>query len=350
MQERRDLSFDAFRGFGIIAIVAIHAVFYTLEDRCFPIRGWNFFFLFTYCQLSSFPVAVFTFISGYWLSKESIKSLGDYKNFLLRRFSRVLIPYFFWSFILLGYSAIKEHDINAYEIIFKLLTGRICIGYFFIVVIVQLYIITPVLQYINRKPYALILIIILSLINQFILYLSRLYNVIWHLPASLPFYSWIIFFEIGLLIGSRDNKAFITPKIRVFILPAVLVSLFISELEGMIILLKYGNLDFAISATKYSSTLYFVCILFGFLFIRERLRYWPRFLVTLGNYSFGIYLMHVIVLKRVINIIQKNNLIYSFQPLYQLSVVLVTILICFLLISAARRLLPKYFWSRILGF
>ncbi|MCJ7655830.1 MAG: acyltransferase, partial [Dehalococcoidia bacterium] len=101
MQKDRDLSFDAFRGLAIIAVVAIHSWIY-------PTTGvWNLFFIVTYRQLLNFAVPAFIFISGYWISKKPIKSLEDYKTFLIRRLPRVLIPYFFWSLILLGYEAIK---------------------------------------------------------------------------------------------------------------------------------------------------------------------------------------------------------------------------------------------------
>jgi surface polysaccharide O-acyltransferase-like enzyme len=216
-------------------------------------------------------------------------------------------------------------------------------------VVAQLYTITPLLKYINRERYGLIVVLILNIISLLTLYLSRVYNIIGHLPAALPFYSWIIFYEIGLLIGSCNDKTFAPQNMRFFILPVLLGCLLISELEGMILLLKYDNLDFAISAVKYSSFFYSVCIILGFLFVRERIRYWPKFLVSIGNRSFGIYLIHFFILGGVANTFQKVN-IYSFQPLYQFIVVLITISICFVLIRITRTLLPKSLCYKILGF
>ena len=350
MQKDRDLSFDAFRGAAIIAVVAIHTSATGFSWRYSATGEWNFFFLVAYRQLLSFAVPAFLFISGYWSSKKPIKSLGDYKTFLIRRLSRILIPYFFWSFILLGYEAIKTHDVNVYRIIFKLLTGGACPGYFFIIVVAQLYTITPLLKYINRKRYGLILVLILNIISLLALYLSRVYNIIGHLPAALPFYSWVIFYEIGLLIGSCNDKTFAPQNMRFFILPVLLVSLLASELEGTILLLKYDNLNFAVSAVKYSSFFYSVCIILGFLLVRERIRYWPKSLVSIGNHSFGIYLIHVPVLNQVVDLVQKSSTIYSFQPLYQFIVVLITISICFVLIRITQKLLPKSLCYRILGF
>lgn len=344
MQKDRDTSFDAFRGLAIIAVVAIHVTY---------LGGyWNSPFRFYcqfYCQLFNFAVPAFVFISGYWISKKPIKSLEDYKTFLIKRFSRILVPYLFWSLVLIGYEVIKTHDVDVYGIIFKLILGRASFHYFFIIMIVQLYVITPLLQYINRKPYGLMLVLILNIMTLLLRYLSRLHFNFWF-PSISAFYSWVIFYEIGLLLGSGDRKIFVPENIRSFILPAIFVSLSISETEGAIILSKYNNLGFAAHALKYSSFLYSVCIIFGFLLLRERFRHWPKFLVLIGNYSFGIYLIHVFIIGRVANIFQKINIIYSFQALYQFIVVLITISICFVLISITRKLLPKSFCRKVLGF
>ncbi len=354
MTEDRDLSFDAFRGFAVIAVVAIHAVFIVFSQEHFPVKSWNFSFLFIYFQMLEFAVPVFLFISGYWLSKKPVNSLEDYKVFLMKRFSRVFIPYLFWSCLLIGYGAVNKSAIDIRETVYKLLTGGASIGYFFIIMIVQLYMLTPVLQFINRKRYGLLLIVTFNVLSLFALYLSRLFHVIWHLPASLFFYSWIIFFAMGLWAGMRDdklnNREISLRGMRPLILPALVICFLISVLEGVILLTKYDNLNFAISPTKYSSILFSVCVILCFLSIRERLRCYPKFLVTLGNYSFGIYLVHMIILKPVAGLLQRSDIVYSLQPLYQLLLVFVTMSICVLVISISRRLLPKFFCSKILGF
>lgn len=339
MQKDRDLSFDAFRGLAIIAVVALHVVYLS--------GYWGSRFLF-YCQLFDFGVPVFIFTSGYWTAKKPIRSLEDYKTHLVKRLTRVLIPYFFWSSILLGYEAIKTHDIDVQQIIFKLLTGKAIFPYFFIILIAQFYVITPFLQYINRKRYGLILVLIVNVISLLLRYLSKLHFNCWFPSVSL-FYSWIIFCEIGLLVGRSNNKIFAAKKVRFFILPALLVCLLISELEGTIILSKYGNFDFAAHALKYSTFMYSACIIFAFLFIREHFHRWPKLLVTIGYHSFGIYLIHVPVLTRVVRVLKETK-IYSFPALYQLVVGLITISLCFLLISITRKLLPKPFCHKVFGF
>ncbi|MBN1392539.1 MAG: acyltransferase [Sedimentisphaerales bacterium] len=349
MPEDRDLSFDAFRGIAIIAVIAIHSI-----DSLFPWQSpatvWQDLFLVaTYRQFLNFAVPSFIFISGYWASKKSIISPESYKTFLRRRLSRVLVPYLFWSVILLGFEAFKTHNVDAQQIAFKLLTGRAISVYFFIIVITQLYLLTPLLQCINRNSYGLMLILVFNIVSLLFAYLSRLYLNFW-IPVSSAFYVWIIFYEAGLLIGKNSNRVFTQKKIRPFILPAILVTLLISGLETTIILLKYGYVYFAISPTKYSSFLYSACVIIGFLFVKERIKYWPKSLVLIGNCSFGIYLIHMPVLNQVANLVQKSDKIYSFQPLYEFTTIVLTLLICLAIIGIMRRILPKPFWVRILGF
>jgi surface polysaccharide O-acyltransferase-like enzyme len=289
-------------------------------------------------------------MSGYWSSKRPIESLEDYKAFLARKLPRILVPYLFWSLVLFGYRSIKANDVNAQQILMGLLTGGACYPYYFIIVIAQLYMLTPVLQYSNRRRYGLILVLALNLISLLALYLSRVFNVILHLPAFLPFYSWVIFYEIGLLVGNRRNAIHKPKKINNFILLAVLIFLLFSQLEGIVLLFKFHNLRFAVSPLKYSTFLFSACIVLGFLILRENLRYWPKFLVTIGNYSFGIYLIHIPVLDAVAFIIQKFNSIYLFGPVYKLIVFLLTISICFAVISITRRMLPERFCRSVLGF
>jgi fucose 4-O-acetylase-like acetyltransferase len=129
MQENRDTSFDAFRGLAIIAVVAIHAIYLGGS----PYSGG---FLY-YRQLLNFCVPALFFVSGYWAAKESISSLADYKTFLVKTLLRILVPYLFWSFIWIGCLAVKTRDISGGRIVYLLLTGGACTGYYFVIAIWQ---------------------------------------------------------------------------------------------------------------------------------------------------------------------------------------------------------------------
>ncbi len=349
MQKDRDLSFDAFRGLAIIAVIAIHA-----SEISSPISSsageWKFHFV-AYKQLLNFAIPAFVFISGYWLSKKSIKSLGDYKSFLMRRLFRILIPYFVWSFTYIVYGALKTHTIDVGQTAITLLTGRAPGPYYywFVIMIAQFYIITPLLLYLNRRRYGLALIIILNVLALSARYVSRLYLNCW-IPSTMLFYSWIIFFQVGLLVGNSGSDIFGSRHIRFFVLPAILLSLLVSQAEAIIILSRFDNLSVADNPLKFSSFLYSLCVILGFLFVRTRLRHWPKWVVTTGRYSFGIYLIHVAILRQTIEVLQKFGINRSLQPLYQFTLVATTTVLCLLVIGTARKLLPISFCSNILAF
>ncbi len=346
MRENRDLSFDAFRGLAIIAVVATHAIYFGGSRHS---DGFVY-----YRQLLNFCVPAFFFISGYWASRKQIERLTEYKAFLWRRLSRVLFPYLFWSFVVIGCSVAKTRNFDGSQMFYMLLTGGACTGYYFIIAITQLYILTPVLQYLNRKlgGYGLILVLVFNMACLLALYLSRLFSVIPHLPAALPFYSWVIYYEFGLFAGERE-LAVPTRKIRLFrpfVLYALLVSLLISMMETTAILSKFKNPAFAAFPTTYSSLLYSVCVIIGFLFYREYFERFPRLFWTIGRYSFGIYLIHIFVLREIVWIFNRFNLLHSFQPLRQFVLIVTTLSVCLVLIAAVRRVLPKLIYSKILGF
>lgn len=352
MQKDRDLSFDAFRGFAIIAVVALHAAFLSFPIQTAEQGQWNFPFLVGHCQLLSFCVPLFLFIAGYWIAKRPIESWEDYKNLMLRRLLRILLPYFFWSVLLLGYVAVRTRSINLNTVAFKLMTGRAAgpyFPYYFILVLVRLYILTPLFHYINSKRQGLTLVVILNAAGLFALYLSRL-KIIFHIPVTLPFYLWMVFYEIGLLTGNCTDMSSLAKKLKPFVLPGVLISVIFMLIESFVIVSRLDDVFFAVSLTRYSTFLYSVFIIFGLIVLRERVKHWPGFLVILGRYSYGIYLIHMFILTRMHKLLYNIEIVYLFQPLYQLILVLITLAACLGFIFTTRKLFPRFFCERILGF
>jgi len=344
MQEKRDLSFDAFKGVAIIAVVAIHAIY---------VAGSPYSPAFVYYrQLLNFSVPLFFFIAGHWSSKARIESLKDYANFLSGRLSRILVPYFFWSAILFGYAAYCSGSIDLYQTVFKLFTGGACLGYYFVIAIAQVYILTPVLQYINRRFgwYGFSAVVVFGLAMYFILYLSRYFKVIGSLPQMLSFYTWIIYYEIGLFLPGRYAETIISRKFRVYIHLAVPVSLVILLMEISFMLSQGNRLDFVVSPVKYSTLLYSVCIILMFLSYKDAFSRLPKLIHKLGYYSYGIYLIHVMVLVQAATFIRRISIISSFQPLLQLVLVAVTMMMCIVIISVSHKLLPSTFCRKVLGF
>ena len=352
MTPDRDRSFDAFRGLAIVAVVAIHASHYGFPWIFASTGSWNGVFCLAYRQLLNFAVPAFLFISGYWLSRKPVDTWADYKRFLARRLSRILVPYLFWSCLLLGYGAYQAGYVDVPRVLFKLATGNACAAYYFIVLIAQLYLLTPILQRLARTSLGVAAIGVVNAIGVLSLYVARL-HFHWKVPlylSALPFYLWMIFYVAGLRAGAAQRTADARPIGTRAILLAIVGAIVVSELEALLLAWRYDHVRFAASAVKYSSFLYSVYVVVGFLALRRYVRRWPHTLVRLGEYSFGIYLIHVIVLRKLAVLLKGLAWIDGCQPLFQGALILITVSACFGLIFVTRRLLPERFCVGVLGF
>jgi probable poly-beta-1,6-N-acetyl-D-glucosamine export protein len=337
---KRDESFDFFRGITIIAVVAIHV------NSVFS--SYNSNVLLLYRQSLNFAVPVFLFISGYFLSNKKIDSFEEYKRFLTHRLSRVLIPYLFWSILILSSGIIISHDFNIKRIVFKLLTGGALVPYYFIILIVQFYLLTPMFHHINKISHGFILIIAINILSLLFSYITRLYygSVFSSLVVyAMPFYMWIVFYEFGVLYRNFDRYRISNRKATLIVL-LIAFSLVLSLFEAKYIILKYDNLGVALSAVKFSSFLYSGCFIAGFLYIRQKVNKWPNIMVSLGNYSFGIYLIHMLVIYAIIRFLKD----ITGGIISQIMIVFVTLIICCFVIYISKKVLPCSMYGTLLGF
>lgn len=351
MNKNRDLSFQAFRGIAIICVVAIHSI---VDFGKFSSDSWNFYFLFIYRQFLNFAVPAFLFVSGYFVANENFSSLQEYMVFLNKRLKKVLIPYFFWSLLIILLSVLLlGFHLEFKTIIYKLLTGGASGPYYFLPLIAQLYLITPILLYLlNKQSKGIIIIIFLNFLSLLFLYIIRIYFNI-NPPLAyygLPFYSWIIFFALGIFVRNQ-NISFenIYSPYKIYIL--LIFFLILSCIEAYFLLIKLNLPDFAFSAVKFSSFLYSITICFAFLILRQKLKIWPPFLIKLGNYSFGIYLIHIFIIEFIlVKYLKQIDILVSIQPIFQFITIVSTILISCFVIVIIRKVTPKYIWAYLLGF
>ncbi len=314
---KKDKYIQYLRGIAIISVILIHILpngFYTIIAR----------------QFINFCVGMFLFLSGYLVNKNII----DIKQFYIKRISRVVIPYIFWSIIFI----IKSDDYNVNSIIFRVITGQTCSIYYYIIVYLEFILITPILLRLveNKKckyiwlltPISIVIIYIFSYIG---LPIPFPYNV-------LSFTVWFIFYYYGLIIKNKnlELKLKLNRNIAIYLL-----FLTLSIIEGFL-WNEFGNYSMAISQIKLTSvftSLYFIKILMG---IKDKIKFESKILKKVGDYSFGIYLTHMIFVDFYSRYISINYINTA------LIMVLVLISNC-ILIYIVNKLLG-YKISRIIGF
>lgn len=326
--------FDLLRGLAIIGVVAIHSsgIGYT-----FPVDSVDFNFTVIWRQLINFAVPMFLSISGFFLVNKNIETQNEYILFLKKQIPRVLIPYVIWSFLYLSISYIR--GISLFVLIYKFFTFQTAGPFYFVILIIEYYILLPVLQKFATIK-GLIYSSIISLCScSFIFYLR------YYMKISLPLYiygsapSWLFFYILGMFIRKNGVKLK-----NVTIIIFVLVGFGLSLIETFVVYYKFHSIGDSVTAIKISSFVYssFV-ILLAFKNYNRKFNKIPTSILTyLGQISYGIFLSHMFFMSTF------NFLIKIFIPklnnnaiIKQLLLLLCVLLSCSIFAVLSRKIDKK---------
>lgn len=272
----RNNKIQILRAIAIIAVVMIHTC--PAGNAAVIIRPFL-----------NFCVATFLFLSGY-LTKYQTFSLASGGGRILR----VIIPYIIWSIVygLLSQANLKEHSFN-------LLTAQGCYHLYYVFVYIQLTIITPILLAAIKNKWGFVVLLIspIAIVAYYILWFYGGYdNEHLSLVSNVSCLRWIIYYYIGLCLG---NGA-VLPKIRnVWLYLSVCFFLVIQMLETQLYIAY--DIPNSVTQCKLSCVLTNVGIIIIFyrFICSEKVcsNAIERILEMVGNYSFGIYLIHPIFIK-----------------------------------------------------
>lgn len=340
---------DTWKGIGVLAVIAIQA---TNSTSFFPQDSFNWQFGIVLRQFINFPIAIFLFISGYFAASNSINSIGESLSFWGKRFVKILPPYIFWSLIYILLEKPSHFaSINAISQDFLLGTG-IGIGYF-IIVLIQFIILTPIIVRIKSDTSNIASMIVISSIGMIATYVVEVIyfdTEFAHFPFYLlPFYAWYPFYHLGIWIKKkgftdRTLDLDLTMKFLLF----YIVFLIASVAEAWI-LSKQGLYSFAISQIKLSS---FFCSLFLCL---TMVAFYTKnadfgLFSWLGKYYYAIYMMHLLFLPLFENLIKDNFIgLYNNQPLTTLLEVILVLITCSSVIGLLNRFLPESLSAKFIG-
>ncbi len=255
-------------------------------------------------QCINFPVAIFIFLAAYFVNEKKIEH--GTRTYVLSRGGRLLIPFCVWSgFYILIYvvqSMRAGSGIQWISVAYKFMTGKAAAPLYYIVVLVQLTLLTPFLLRVIKKKgtisrvlwiltpaYLLMLYCFNILVGDF----PRLYETFF--PA------WFLFYYLGLWLKARGLPQWIRNLGRIRFVGVALIF----SLGEAVILISIGcSTAVAVSQIKVSSFLFAICVLM-WLKNQEGLRKANNLLVNIGDCSYGIFYVHCFVLllvKKALNI------------------------------------------------
>ncbi|MDG5789577.1 acyltransferase family protein [Evansella sp. AB-P1] len=280
------------RSIACLCVVMVHAIAIGLNSiPSSNITNLNYFLFDSLNMLLYFGTPVFIFISQFLISYSyKNKDLPDY--FINKRIKLLFLPFLFMAFF---YSIPYMSSLEGWS--FKLFMNVIIGDYhgYFILIIFQ-FIILHKLFHRQLKVFNPKIVIPVSLfINITYLWIFNYTTApnfqyaayIWDRFYWVPFLGWIFYFTLGFYCG-HYYKEFLAllKKYKKLIL--------IAPIFSSIMLLALYHFDLlAIHSSKRIDILFHTTSLIFFLYyVATKLKQIPELLITISQYSFGIYLLH----------------------------------------------------------
>lgn len=349
MTGQRDYAFDAFKGFAIITVIAIHSAnsgwgWYGKEAG-----AWNYYFTLIMSKAYAYAVPLFFFVAGYFVANHKELINGDVIQFLNDRLQRLAIPYLVFS---IAISFLIHRSFNIQTLIYKLLLGQMQGPYYFIVILLSLTLVTPLLFWLLEKHYGLTAVLsvnALSLLVTYFLILTLDGGLIWW-KASLPFTNWVGFYYLGMVLSRNEKRRGPRPLIPFkATLVSVMFALCLSLSETALLTLFFGKSIGLLTITPFA-TLYAIVVICYFMSLKDIVSIWPGFLIYVGQRSFGIFLVHELFRSRLSDFFSTNALLFSLQPVLQVLVIVITLVVCVAIINSFRFLMGRNLAARLFGF
>ncbi|WP_017380491.1 acyltransferase [Paenisporosarcina sp. TG-14] len=330
---------DYLRIYATIAVITIHVSATAVRANPFEtgLSGWlsgNFFE-----SLARASVPIFIMISGALLLNDN-RSL-PYSQFLKKRISKIAIPLLLWSIIYyLAGSFSNEYDYSTKNFIYKLLTDDIIYHLWFMYTIIGLYLITPLvkilMQHSSKRDveYFLGLWIFASVLLKFMVYLVG-----FSIKIELFFVTnFVGYFVLGyyLLKYQFSKKNILYSQI-----------LLILGLLGTFFLTYYGTIKNQGVLEQYWYEYHSITVLLtsvGLFTLFKDILFKSKqdinaFLNWFSQASFGIFLVHVLVLNYLLAaVFDKINI--QFHSIIAIPLNVIIILIVSSMITYIIRKIP----------
>ncbi len=300
--------FDVAKGFAISIVVFAHAVFFNFDK--FDAMTQRFVIL-----ISTFlapALAIFFFISGF-LGYRSYMKRKKFTTFEISKIKVLIPPYLAWStiYILLqeafGQVVGVPYHFSLISIIEKYLFGEAFLPFYYIIMLVIFYFITPFFSKLNEKDMKFwnkVLFIAGLLSVSF--YLVPQYFLKQYVPPLIAYrnpFAWIFFYTWGIYMAKTNNISWRKHPSQWLIIGFV-ATYALSSLE-MITVPKLNHDWESYLVIGPGIYVFYPFAIRFFLWVSYKLTKNHSFSVifsSLGENSFGIYLNHGLILMGILGV------------------------------------------------
>ena len=258
-------------------------------------------------QVVVFALPAFLFVSGFFIAVATGRRPNVGWNLVWARIKYLVIPYLIWSFVLFFAFFLQGIVLSPGGYLVMLLTGRTNPAYYYVPLLVQFYLLSPILVPLAKRWWLALLIVaaVIQLLVQLTYYPVLLGM---NLPGMEPyldlFPKWlfptrIFWFTLGVVVGfnlTAVKQLLERIKWGLLAMALILIPLGIIEWELM---LHYSGRDWFGHRETILDTLYSLAFILAFLAFEKFAIPYAKGVSDLGTRSFGIYLIHSPVMEYV---------------------------------------------------
>jgi len=376
-------------GLGVLAVVLNHSVMYgyqatiswwwriepetavamgcNIEERPVDCPDYDVIGSPTYWGLTmvrraiGFGVPAFLLVSGYFIAFASGKNNPRVTWPILRsRLMTLLIPYLLWSSIIfLGQATVYQHGFSSPLVYLrKLLTGGASGSYYYIPMLMQMYLLSPLLVPLSKKRWKGTLLTAglvqfsLDAVRYVIFLVPEAewartvasYTPMWFFPGH------IFWFTLGVVLGFHYPaiKPFLQKHIKWLV--GGTIFFYIASLVEFELLLNISGRPFFNFLSTYTTSLYAICFMFALIAAKKVKLPFQQNVSALGTKSFGMYLIHEQVMEVAgILIFTFTPVLLRVQVLYQPLLIIPALLVPLLLMALVNRSPLRNYAKRIFG-
>lgn len=298
-----DITFsNLLRILAIISVLIIHATYAAQVEFSKSLNLLSSDFIFVLLnQLARFSVPIFVILSGYGLTSKYKKQKEiDLREFYLNRFFKIGIPFLFWTIILLLIQVQFKIDLEFFKkLIYYLTVTGVDYHFYFFIIIIQCYILFPVLFKFNNK-YLLIVLLMLQLFNYSptdkIFYILGLNYYV--LPSTFVL-SWLFYFYFGIFISKNERFfADIVNKYNLLLYIILLISFIIIILEYLLYSYKHLPFYYFDHFHRYSVFGYSITFLLIYYKLSQNFNIkFTNIISNIASITFAVYIFHTQILR-----------------------------------------------------
>lgn len=269
---------QAIRGICILAVIAIHCPKGTEGIELYAWLGIR--------QLINFPVALFIFMAGYFVKPEKVGAL-----WLKNRGGRLLVPFLTWSGIYTAKNVLFGNKMNINEIIVNFITGQSSCQLYYILVMIQLVLLTQIFLKIKNRKW-------LYIVTP--LYICGVYILNFTVGSTPSLYmtffpAWISFYILGM--DAKEGKLKYM-KVRLWM---IFVAVFSALVECYFLMSNGFSTYFASDQLRIPIFIYSTLI--ATWLSQHEIDIKDNILSKVGDLSFSIYFSHMLCMWVVIKIL-----------------------------------------------